>query len=299
MREAFKQINFSDRSRDLIDLANKIFDEYRAAGYALTLRQLYYQFVARGYLENTERSYKNLGSVINNGRLAGWIDWDLIEDRGRRLNGWRSFESAKGFVDEMTERFMVDLWATQENYVEVWVEKEALIGVVERACTQRRVPHFACKGYNSQSEQWRAGRRFRRHIDAGRSVVVLHLGDHDPSGMDMTRDNDNRLFEFTARELGALKLKRIALNWDQIERFNPPPNPTKLTDSRSRSYIENYGHESWELDALNPTYIDELVNSHLDELIDEDAWEKRLEYEAEGAAVLRKIVDRWRDIEQL
>jgi len=79
--------NFRRRTLAMIQVANDIIEEYAAMGFSLTLRQLYYQFVARGLIPNSERSYKNLGVIINDGRLAGLIDWDAIEDRTRNLQG--------------------------------------------------------------------------------------------------------------------------------------------------------------------------------------------------------------------
>jgi hypothetical protein len=79
----YKDFNFRSASLSVIELANSIIAEYQAQGYDLTLRQLYYQFVARGIIPNSDAEYKKLGSVINDGRLAGLIDWDSITDRTR------------------------------------------------------------------------------------------------------------------------------------------------------------------------------------------------------------------------
>ena len=117
---------------------------------------------------------------------------------------------------------------------------------------------MACKGYLSASEAWRAGLRFQRAIDRGKRPVLLHLGDHDPSGIDMTRDNGDRLGEFV---LQGVEVRRIALNMDQVQEHNPPPNPAKEDDSRFRGYRELYGEESWELDALRQNTIGDIITS--------------------------------------
>lgn len=125
--------NFSAASRRIIEIAEEICDEYAADNYDLTLRQLYYQFVARDVLPNTQESYKRLGSIINDARLAGLIDWDHLEDRTRNLQGNAHWKSPADLLQACASQFRLDKWTTQLRHVEVWVEKEALAGIVERA----------------------------------------------------------------------------------------------------------------------------------------------------------------------
>jgi len=213
MRIKYNDWNPSLTSMRLVEIANEIIEEYEADGDILTLRQLYYQFVARGIIENTERSYKNLGTVITKGRMAGMISWEAIEDRNREHHDFWSQEDERSLIRNLPAYIRFDQWARQDYYVEVWVEKEALGAVVARACDPLLVPHMACKGYLSASEAWRAGQRFQEAQDAGKECRVIHLGDHDPSGMDMTRDNQSRLNIFA--DYG-VRVDRIALNMDQI-----------------------------------------------------------------------------------
>ena len=291
MREAFIDKNFKPASLLIIQQANDIIAEYQAAGYTLTLRQLYYQFVARDLIENSQRSYKRLGSVINDGRMAGYIDWNAIEDRTRNLERNYHADDPADAIDGLLRYYGIDMWSNQPNRVEVWIEKEALIGVIEGVCTELDVPYFACRGYVSQSEQYRAGLRARSFYNRqSQDTVILHFGDHDPSGMDMTRDNDDRLRTFAGYR-GAPKVVRVALNMDQIDEYNPPPNPAKVTDSRFEQYRRDYGDESWELDALEPSVIDGLIRQHVDAWRDEAAWAVREEHLAHDIEVLEKIRD--------
>jgi len=177
--------------------AEKIIAEYKQAGYTLTLRQLYYQFVARDLIPNTERSYKNLGTVITKARMAGMISWDSIEDRNREHHDFYYEEDESVPIKNLPYYIRFDQWARQDTYIEVWVEKESLGGVIARACKPYLVPYMSCKGYLSASEAWRAGRRFKEKLQEGKDCILLHLGDHDPSGIDMTRDNQYRLNTFT------------------------------------------------------------------------------------------------------
>jgi len=270
--------------------ANKIIVEYQAQGFKLTLRQLFYQFVSRDLIPNTVQSYKGLGEIINDGRLAGLIDWDAIEDRTRNLRGLSHWSSPRNIIRACANQYTEDLWAGQENYVEVFIEKDALIGVIEGVCTQMDVPYFSCRGYVSQSEMWGASQRLIGREEAGKRTIIIHLGDHDPSGIDMSRDIQDRLNLFGS----TVSVRRIALNFDQIE--NLPPNPAKVTDSRYEGYRALYGDESFELDALEPRVIVALIQDNIDDLIDTDLWEAAVARQQLGRDQLEKVSKRWDDV---
>lgn len=290
MKIAYIDKNLGPAKLRLIEWANEIIAEYEAQGYDLTLRQLYYQFVSKGHIPNDPRTYKNLGTAIDDGRMIGLIDWERIVDRTRNLKGLGHFDSPADIMRAAVYSYHEDKWASQENYAEVWVEKEALAGVVQRSCNRMDVSFFACRGYVSQSEMWGAARRLMHHRDAGQHPVILYLGDHDPSGIDMTRDVAARLSLFVGDEV---EVRRLALNWDQVEEYNPPPNPAKLTDSRATGYIERFGDESWELDALPPQTINSLIEDELNDLIDFDAFEAAAAAEAKNKALLQEASKRW------
>lgn len=254
----YKEIRFQQKSLDLIELVNQVVDEYSAQGYELTLRQVYYQLVARGYIPNNERSYKNVGSLINDGRLAGLIDWHSVTDRTRNLRKESHWDNPADVIASARYSYNLDKWKGQPNYVEVWVEKDALVDIVGQACSPLDTPYFSCRGYTSQSEMWSAAQRFIRQDDREKRIII-HLGDHDPSGIDMTRDIQERLEMFGAD----VYVKRVALTMNQIQTYNPPPNPAKITDSRASKYIDQYGNESWELDALEPKVITNLIKTQV------------------------------------
>ena len=294
--EQFVEKNFRGDSKRLIELAEDIIADYEGQGYVLTLRQLYYQFVSRGIIENSEKSYKRLGGLVTDARMAGLLPWDGIEDRGRGVKPWLIEESIDEILRNLPSEYAADFWTEQDYYVEVWVEKEALSNVVRRACGPLRVPYMACKGYLSASEAYRSGKRFQAQIDNGKTPLVIHLGDHDPSGIDMTRDNHDRLGLFAG---GRVEVNRIALNRDQIDRYRPPPNPAKITDSRAADYITRHGRTSWELDALEPSVVVALIRDAIQPLIDEDAWSRAQEKERENKALLRSVYHHWTDIEAM
>lgn len=258
--------------------------------WCLTLRQLYYQFVARGMIPNKQTEYKRLGSVINDARLAGLIDWSMMEDRTRTVRGVTHWSDPSSIVEAVAKQYKEDLWRDQKFRPE---EKDALVGVIERACRDLRVDYFACRGYTSQSAQYEAGQRFQRNQMAGQTPVVFHFGDHDPSGIDMTRDNTDRLSMFA--RIG-VDVRRLALNMSQVEQYDPPPNPAKETDSRASEYIRRFGGQSWELDALEPTVIDRLIRDNINELIDRRKWNATLREEEANREALQATSDRWDDV---
>ena len=281
-----KYINktFQAGSLNLIETANEIITDYAGQGYDLTLRQLYYQFVARDLLPNTVRSYKRLGSVISDARLAGLVDWSAIVDRTRNLRANPHWDNPEDIVRSAAQQFAIDRWADQSDRVEVWIEKDALLGVIEPICNALDVPFFSCRGYISQSEAWNAAIRLGRWDKAGQRTTVIHLSDHDPSGIDMSRDIAARFETFRV----PVEVVRIALTMDQIEHFNPPPNPAKTTDSRAADYIAEYGPESWELDALSPDVLSGLVKKTVGEFIDQEQWSEGTERELEGRAKIER-----------
>jgi hypothetical protein len=246
--------------------------------------------VAADLIANKQTEYKRLGSIINDARLAGLIDWNAIEDRGRNLIKPSTWSDPGEIIRAVARSYATDLWATQDYRVEVWVEKEALIGVISRAADLYQVPSFACKGYTSQSEMWRAGRRFKRYRANGQLPVVIHLGDHDPSGIDMSRDIKERLGMFAEENV---IVRRIALNIDQVQQYNPPPNPAKLTDTRAGNYVKRFGSESWELDALEPQVLNDIIVDEINVFRDAEKYEALLFEMSKERRLLELLADNW------
>jgi hypothetical protein len=287
MEQKFKDIKFGAASLAKIEQVNGIISEFRGKGYGLTLRQLYYQFVARG-LPNNQSEYKRLGDIVSKGRWAGLIDWSAIEDRTRNLKG-RTYGSSspQDVIQYAAGGYTEDLWDNgQDHYVEVWIEKEALVGVISGTCYHWRVPYFASRGYNSDSEAYAAAERFKSMIEwQGIRPVIFYLGDHDPSGLQMDADHFERLGQLSGY---AIDFRRLALTRDQVEEYDLPPNMVKDTDSRSREYEEDHGDGCWELDALDPEIISGLVDDGIKSVIDLEQWKK-------GLAVEEAVKDKIRE----
>jgi hypothetical protein len=286
---------FSAASLDLIATAASICRSYAEQGYDLTLRQLYYQFVARGYLANKQTEYKRLGSIVNDARLAGLLDWNYIVDRTRSLRGLSHWDDPESIIRSVAYGYRTERWSTQPYRVEVWIEKDALVGVITGVCQRNDVDYFSCRGYTSQSELWGAAQRLSRYERKGQKPIIIHLGDHDPSGVDMTRDIQERLELFGAD----VDVRRVALNMDQVEEHRPPPNPAKLTDSRAVGYISRYGQSSWELDALEPSMLDQLIEDQIWAYRDVDLWDEATTAMERERSLLEAVSARWDDVARL
>lgn len=283
----FRTTKFRTESLERITAINDILAEYD--GQRLTARQVYYRLVAAGTISNTPTSYKNLTGLLADARYAGLVDWDLIEDRGREPNTPGEWHSINNLVDAAVEAFRLPRWDDQDAYVELWVEKQALAGVLAPIARRHHITLMVNKGYSSASAMKESAERM---IDAGdKPCVVLYLGDHDPSGEDMVRDIRDRLTEFGVPDL---EVRKLALTMAQIRRFNPPPNPAKITDSRAAAYIAEHGPSSWELDALPPAELNRIVDQAIAEIVNDERMQATLAREEAERARVRKAIARTR-----
>lgn len=292
MRERYREITFKNKTLVQIERINGIIEEYLDAGYTLTVRQLYYQLVARDIIPNNEKSYKQTTSIVNDARIAGLIDWDAIEDRTRAFEQRGRWERPQDILTASAKQFHTDPWALQDKRLFLVVEKEALVGVFQRVCHGYDVPLLAARGYPSASVVRDFAKREIEEGD-GKDIVILHFGDHDPSGIDMTRDLEER-FELFGWN-GEFTLKRMALNFDQIEELKPPPNPAKTTDARFVKYRQRYGEKSWELDALPPTVLSEMAENEILSHIDSKKWSKWQKGVEAARKKMLKLVEQWED----
>jgi len=291
---SYEEKRFNTDTQAIITQAESIITTYQEQGFSLTLRQLYYQFVARALIPNTEQSYKRIGNIISDARRAGQIDWNAIEDRTRYLRRLSSWGKPQDILESARYSYHRDLWANQDKRMEVWIEKDALVGVIQKVCEDKDVPYFSCRGYVSDSEMWAAAMRMRKHAKSSQPVIVLHLGDHDPSGIDMTRDITNRLNLFSG--YSDIEVRRIALTMEQIDEQQPPPNPAKVTDSRYEGYVAEYGEESWELDALEPRFISSLIEEEIFSERDADLWEEAYNQQESERGQIAEVIKKWGEL---
>ena len=310
--KAYETVKFNPVQQRMIDQVIEIVDRYRADGYDLTLRQIYYQCVGHDLFpddrkftwtgakwvrdpndtKNAEPNYKWLGEIVGKGRMGGFVDWETIKDRTREHDENSPWSDPSRILDACGSQFRLDTRSTQPWYVECWVEKDALVGMIERPCRDLDVGWLSCRGYTSMTTMREAAERFIVKEREGHKTLIIHLGDHDPSGVDMSRDIQDRLKLFGS----AVTLRRIALNMNQIEQYNPSPNPAKLTDSRCKAYIEQYGEESWELDALEPSVITNLIVDNVNEHTDQSKRNVLIAKQETHRRELMLAADNWSDV---
>jgi len=276
--------NIKDLTRDIL----VIVKDYDNQGYTLSNRQLYYQLVSRGLLidnegkvANADPVYKKICNVINDLKYNGVIDWDMFEDRSRPTHKHYTENSVKGAIDRTIYNYNLDKLQDQDVYIEVWIEKDALTGVFKPICDKYDIRLVTNKGYTSSSFIYQAFRRFEDEISNEKKVFILYFGDHDPSGIDMIRDIQDRSEEFLINSedldivnmIDSFEVKQIGLNHKQVLKYNPPENPAKKTDPRYNEYKKRFGFEtSWEVDALEPSVLVQLTRRAIKRLIDEDKY---------------------------
>ena len=289
MREKFVDWVPPSQQEDFLYASINVIQEYSAAGYRLTLRQLYYQLVQRQLIPNTSNAYKKLSVVVDKGRKGGYIDWSAIVDRGRVTSKASDWDGPDAIIRDAISQYRVDRWEGQSYHVELWCEKDALTEILERVANRFHVRYLANRGYSSSTAMYDAAKRLERAHRDGRRLVVLYLGDHDPSGIDMTRDIEERLEMMTADGV-EVDVERLALNVDQVMAHNIPSDPAKVSDSRYKNYTRLYGTRSWELDALEPAFLDTLVSQSIESFTNMRLYNEKLAIEELHKDALTKAV---------
>jgi hypothetical protein len=273
MKEAFVEWTPTPESRDRLRVIDGVLGQYGKMDIKLTLRQLFYQLVSKNVIPNSQREYKRLGELLSKARLAGLVDWKVIEDRVRQAERAAQWDSAAEYCNPW--QFRLPRWTKQPEYVELWCEKDALSSVLEPICDELHVTLMVNRGYSSSSAMYASAKRIAAAgADDGKLATIVYLGDFDPSGEDMVRDIRERMETFGVD----VTVMKLALNPNQIKAYKLPPNPLKrdeaggLTDSRGQGFQAEHGSWSYEVDALPPEVLQKMVRSELVEHTDMDKY---------------------------
>jgi hypothetical protein len=255
MKLKFREVKLSKDNKFRLIKINEIIEEYKAGGYVLTLRQLYYQLVSRDIIPNKQAEYAKLSTLLKEGRMGGIVDWDAIEDRLRRPSTPPSWDSPQDIMESVINQYQKPRMKGQKRYVEVWVEKDALSGVLKRVTSKYHVPILVNRGYSSVSAMYDSYNRFIRAIKEGQSITIIYLGDYDPSGIDMIRDIKDRISEFLCSSKPILeKFKELvdSEDADDNETANEYINP-----------YYNQGLDTWEcLDLAASDWAEQYVKDN-------------------------------------
>jgi len=227
----------------LIEIAYEILT---AADGPMTVRQVYYQLVSKQVTENSALAYLSVSRHLVTARKRGLIDWDDIEDRLREPREISMWAGLGEFARTAQRSYRRDVWASQPEYLEAWLEKDALSGIFEDALDPYGVTLNVGRGFDGWSSIRNAA---DRHKNWDKSTI-LYFGDFDPSGEDMARSLGERMGFFDVYP----EIIKCALTKDDIERYKLPPDFAKKTDSRAKKFIAKNGDISVELDAL-PTDV--------------------------------------------
>jgi hypothetical protein len=289
--------------KELLMQIINIVDNYLSQEITLTNRQLYYQLVSRDIIPNADEIYKRICTFLTDARYGGLIDWEAIEDRGRVPTKSSEWKDIKSLIKSATYSYRLPRWQDQEYYVELYCEKQAMESVLKPVAQKYHVYFGVNKGYSSASTMYDLAQRIKEKINEGKRAIILYLGDHDPSGLDMVRDIHKRICEFLTsgdevidivgdeEDNPYFRIIPLALNMQQIKRYNPPPNPAKITDPRAKWYIGEYGNKSWELDALEPKVLIKIAENGIKEFCDIDKYNHWIEKEDEEKKALEKFGD--------
>ena len=248
----------------------------------MTIRSLFYRAVSAGLVAKTEHEYKGIVRITGKMRKQRIMPFEWLVDAGRFVRQANLWPSPQSILKATQDQYRYDRWIDQENRVEIWVEKDAVVGVIEETCEEFGVPLYSCKGYPSLSLIDSAIRDWPFE----KNICVRYFGDHDPSGMDIPRYLENAFYEIGVGQ-NTLDFEVRAVTQDQIYEYDLPTRPTKRTDSRSA----NFEGESVELDAFDPNDLRELVSQSIQESIDDELWAESGEKEEEQHQKLNKAID--------
>ena len=273
MRLKTENYKFNGDNPKLIQQCDEILTDLNNQGYSLTLRSLYYQLVSRNIIKNSQKEYQRLSKLITKARRAGLIDWSHIYDGTRELAQNQHFNNPKDLLEQAVSSFRIDLWKTQAIRAEVWVEKSALIGTLENLCRSLDVGLLASRGNPSATVLHETALRIEHNYHYNnQQTLILYCGDHDASGLNIPQ----AIYANLHHVQGMFTLERLCLNRDQVDRYSLPPNPAKESDPNYKKYEALYGKYSWELDALEPHVLVEIVKQRLVEVLDIETFNDRV-----------------------
>lgn len=231
--------------------------------YPMTVRQVFYQAVRRLLIEKSEAEYKTtITRLLGELRLCGVIPFDWIADNTRWMRKPRTYSSLGAALKHTAAAYRRCLWDNQDVYVEVWLEKDALAGVVYAETEPWDVPLMVTRGFPSLSFLHSAAEAI---ANQDKPAHIYYFGDWDPSGKDISRNVEQRLREFAPH--ADITFERLAVNSDQIKSLNLPTRPTKKSDSRAKTFKG----ESVELDAIPASTLRQMVRDAIRQHVDEHA----------------------------
>jgi hypothetical protein len=267
---------------ELVEAALKILK----VQFPMTIRQLFYGLVSIGRILNNRASYQTVSRVMTKARNDGRCDFDWIVDRSRPEYSPNVWNDLPGYLKAVASSYRKDYWRAQSSYVEVWAEKDAIIGSIEELTNELGVTVRVGRGFMSTTKTHDIAEYFRA---VEKPVTVLYLGDHDPSGRSIEQDVSNRVRQHG----GEFKIRRIAILAADIKKFNLPPLRVKDSDSRTKGFLSRYSNACVELDALPPTELRRRIRKEVEALQDKRSWERSVAIEEAELDSIERVVSNW------
>jgi len=270
-------------------LTAAIVDVFEGFAGSMSTRQVYYQLVSRGNVENCTRSYDRVQRLLVTMRRDGNIPYDRVVDRTRGKHQRPGWDGVTDIMSAVAKQYRRDYWAAQSTVVMVACEKQALEGIFAEEVDDYGASLWTVRGYISESFAFEWATEIRRLNDAGSSVVIAYFGDFDPSGLDIEQDLQKKL-----RRHGAeFSWTREGLLEEDLERFNLVNVPVKAKDTRSKKYLELYGDHAAELDALRPDELRRRIIQAIVIHIDDEPWQRLRRAERAERESLWVVTNNW------
>jgi hypothetical protein len=265
-----------------------------AAENPMTVRQLFYRLVSAGVIENTRGDYQKSSRMMTKAREDGRCPFEWIVDRSRPTYEANVFTDAAEYAEVVKRGYRKDYWAAQPRHVEVWTEKDAIIGSVEPVTDELGVTIRVARGFFSTTRMHDIAEHLKR-IEQEKEIHILYLGDYDPSGLCIENEGESRLLEYMERIGGAgwFELKRVAILREDIARYHLPPLRVKDTDSRARKFKRRHGRECVELDALPPEVLRERLRKAIRAHIDRKLWDRAVWVEQVELSNIAETAGKW------
>lgn len=253
------------KSLAIIEQVQKVVSEY---DIALSLRQIYYQLVARQIIKNEEKEYRKLSRLCVIARNEELLPEEAFADRLRVVDQPDTWIDLKGFFETVERAYRKSLWQNQPKYIEIWTEKDALRGVFNPITDKYDVPLLVARGQVSRTAIYQASERFKERVKEGKKCHLFYFGDFDPSGLSIYRSLCERLSDMEVAFQLTLEFERIALTSEQIAEYNLPQDPAKRKDPNYDKFVAEYGNNVVELDSLPPDVLQRLIEDTIKSCID-------------------------------
>ena len=251
----------------------------------MTVRQVFYQLVSMGAIGKTEQEYKGtVCRLLAEMRRDGELPWRWIADNTRWQRKPTTYRGLDHLLDETARLYRRALWEKQDAYVEVWLEKDALAGVLVTVTSEWDVPLMVTRGFASLSYLHTAAEII---ASVGKPAYLYYLGDRDPSGVVIDRKIEQDLRTFAPE--AEIHFERAAVIPAQVALWNLPTRPTKTSDSRSKSFEG----ESVEVDAIDPQRLRELARDCIHQHVNEQELAATWATEEQERLTLREIAAKW------